>query len=185
MKLFDFENNKLTIYQPTVLLIKEFRDVWEMDKSKNKDTAFKMFAYAYLLCDWQSPLKDMEDSERKEFALIDSELSPRKLENAVLQKMIDRYWQLQNTNITIRMIEKMRISIESFMKYFEVVDFTKTIQEGSAKGQLLHDPKKYLDVMAKAREIILTLKELDKFAKEEQAQEEKAARGGVSKGFFN
>ena len=61
--IFDNAENKLRIDEYTILLIKEFKDLWDIERNKCAEDkqgtlrikAFKEFTYIYLMLDYKSP----------------------------------------------------------------------------------------------------------------------------------
>lgn len=78
-------------------LFKAFTDIWEWDKSENKDKAQKMLRFIYLLCDItdECPLKDVPGPKREAEALFhaykDKEYKFTKKERALVTAGIDTY----------------------------------------------------------------------------------------------
>ena len=65
MRIFDYDNFRLTLNKHEILLIPEFLKVMESDSSKDKKEAFKIFTYCYLLVDWQSPYAAFSEEEKQ------------------------------------------------------------------------------------------------------------------------
>ena len=72
MKLFKFEDYKLTISEEA-LLIKAFRDIWESDKSKDKSIATLELGVVYFMSDPRSDYSWIEDENEKLKAVIEQE----------------------------------------------------------------------------------------------------------------
>ena len=72
MKLFKFEDYKLTISEEA-LLIKAFRDIWESDKSKDKSIATLELGVVYFMADPRSDYSWIEDENEKLKAVIEQE----------------------------------------------------------------------------------------------------------------
>lgn len=66
IKFFDYnyQNNKITINQPEILLVKEFSDLWTDERNKCKEDpdghqklrAFRELIYIYMAIDWSAPM---------------------------------------------------------------------------------------------------------------------------------
>ena len=72
---YDNVNNKLELNEPEILLIKEFKDLLEKDKTKGKTLFWKELTYIYLAISWKSPYSQYTELERHEEALRDSGLT--------------------------------------------------------------------------------------------------------------
>jgi hypothetical protein len=70
MKIFNLNNNKVD-FDVSLLIIPEFKKLWDGDKTKTKDVAFKKFAYIYFLIDSNSPYSNFPLDKRKELLLKD------------------------------------------------------------------------------------------------------------------
>lgn len=85
------------VTDPKFFLFKAFTDIWEWDKSENKDKAHKMLRFVYLLCDIteECPLKDVPVSKREAEALFhaykDKSYKFTKIERELVSAAIDTY----------------------------------------------------------------------------------------------
>jgi hypothetical protein len=52
--IYDKAHGQLEINEPEILLIKEFKNLLDRDKSKTKTRAFRELTYIYLAIDWKS-----------------------------------------------------------------------------------------------------------------------------------
>jgi len=53
--VYDNVNNRIELNEPEILLVTEFRNLLERDKTKEKKRLFREFTYIYLALDWKSP----------------------------------------------------------------------------------------------------------------------------------
>jgi len=168
LKVFSFENFELTLNLPELLLIPEFKQILDMDFTAEKTRAFRFFTYAYLRYDWQSPYSMYVDEEEKSTAaMVDSGLTILEIEQPEVKQMCEKYLQLMLTHPKIGMVNAIKQSLDKYRQYFETVNFTEKVSNGARKGMLLHDPKQYLDVIAKTATIFETIDILEKTIKEE------------------
>lgn len=178
MKLFDYENYNLTLNKKEILLVKEFRDIWEADKTKDKKNAFKAFTYLYLVCDFASPIRDLEDKEKRALESAGLDKIDEKIEKAVKV-----YNEINYSKPTLKMISNMNKAMNELGIYFRTVNFVEKVQSGARKGTLLYDPKELMVIMKQAGDILDQVKKLEKRAIEEMNLEEGTARGGVEIGY--
>ena len=62
--MFDLDpNNNVIIKEPVILNVKEFKVIWDRDKTKNKSQANKEFSYLYLKNDFKSPYRNSYSKE--------------------------------------------------------------------------------------------------------------------------
>ena len=83
IKLFKYEGYKLNISEEA-LLLKPFKEIWQRDKSKNKDKALQELGYVYLISDPRSDYQYLVDEEERSKAIkegegIDSKWKPDKI----------------------------------------------------------------------------------------------------------
>ena len=83
IKLFKYEGYKLNISEEA-LLLKPFKEIWQRDKSKNKDKALQELGYVYFISDPRSDYQYLVDEEERSKAIkegegIDSKWKPDKL----------------------------------------------------------------------------------------------------------
>ena len=84
-------------------LFKPFVDIWNWDKSENKDKAQKMLRFIYLLCDIteECPLKDVPGSKRESEALFhvykDKDYNFTKKERELVQAGVECYIKYNET----------------------------------------------------------------------------------------
>ena len=79
--VYDNVNNRLEINEGEILLVREFKNLFDKDKSKDKSQAFKELTYIYLALDWKSPYSQYTELERHEEALRDSGLTEEEFNN--------------------------------------------------------------------------------------------------------
>ena len=65
MAVFTIENNVVKV-NPEMLLIPEFKDIWDRDKSKDKGIAYKELAFVYFLADYKSVYTAYSPEERED-----------------------------------------------------------------------------------------------------------------------
>ena len=83
IKLFKYEGYKLNISEEA-LLLKPFKEIWQRDKSKNKDKALQELGYIYFISDPRSDYQYLVDEEERSKAIkegegIDSKWKPDKV----------------------------------------------------------------------------------------------------------
>lgn len=64
MKIFNLREYNV-IVEPEVLLVPEFKAVWDKDKTKHKEEAYKWFSYIYMTCDIASPYSNLPHHKRE------------------------------------------------------------------------------------------------------------------------
>lgn len=172
IKIFTLDNNKLQLNHSEILLVKEFREVMESDKSRDKKAAYRLFHYVYLLCDWQSPYFEYKEEEKQKVAKKDAGILPKDLKNPLLQPLIDKYTEVRDSNRVIRYIQSAWQLLDKISEYTEIVDFNEKIMQGPRTGALVHSVKEARDTVLKMQELIEHCRALNKMHKEEMKEEE-------------
>lgn len=115
MKVFDLKNNQLII-EPQVLTVPEFLCLWERDKTKHKEQAFKDFGYVYHMSDFNSPYSGYPEDKREEVIKQDIYKNPKFKPDKDLLKACYKYRDLTST-------PKQRFVIAAKNKLDEITTF--------------------------------------------------------------
>ena len=142
--LIELSNNVLSI-QPEALQIKEFRNLWNRDKSKTKDKALKDLAYIYYSTDFQSIYRnyhpDTRESKIKLDIYGDREYS---IDMAVVEGQ-NKYKELQTT-LSMELLSDAEAGIDKLRIYFQNVDFAAD-EEGRAAKNFIANVKQLGDLV--------------------------------------
>jgi len=165
MELFIIEKNKV-IASPEALLIKEFKDIWDSDKSLSKDRAVSELAYVYFTTDYKSiyqsyPEGEIRDNKIKEDIIRDTKWKSSDLIN----KAIKKYEELQETP-TLRMLKGARKAANVITSYYE------NLKEDKIDGRTVTS---ITTSLSKIGEVVNSLDKLEQ-------QIRKETTGGKSKG---
>jgi hypothetical protein len=151
--LFEFntQNGMIQLNRVWISMVPEFKEILVKSKPVKGDNdgrkklhAQRVFTFIYLLTDFKSPLRDMQESEKLGEALRCSELTSSDIDEKVKKALEVYEWYQENSARSLRTLKSMRKSLNQLDKYFEDIDFTKT----DKKGELLHSAKEYLANMA-------------------------------------
>ena len=106
MNVFSYDNgnNRLEINEPEILLIKEFKALFDRDKSKNKARLWKELTYIYLAIDWKSLYNQYSEQERHIEALSDSGITEEEFNDPIFREACRKYKALQDSNKSIKML---------------------------------------------------------------------------------
>jgi hypothetical protein len=122
MKIFNLANNKV-VFDTELLLIPEFKALWDADKNKTKDLAFKQFAYIYFIIDSGSPYSNFPEHKRKE--LVGKDIFKGEVkETPALKVAMDKYVQMSESP-TQRLLTSVKSKIDdvaSFLKNTEITE---------------------------------------------------------------
>ena len=134
IKLFKYEGYKLNISEEA-LLLKPFKEIWQRDKSKNKDKALQELGYVYFISDPRSDYQYLVDEEERSKAIkegegIDSKWEPDK----VVLDAITFYKSFKPTSALL--LEDTRFAVEKLRKALRDIDLTETDDKGKPKYTL-------------------------------------------------
>lgn len=127
MKIFKLINNNITLLTDEISLIREFSNLLNRDKSKDKHIAFNEFKYIYFVSDYASPyIKNGLDGKHlhnKALENVDIDINNN---DELLLNAISKYKELQDSlelriyqnliktfNVTDKVIDKIRKDIEA------------------------------------------------------------------------
>ena len=128
MKLFKYEGYKLHISEEAFVL-KPFKELWNRDKSKNKDKALQELAYVYFMCDPRSDYQYIVDEEDRAKAIkegegIDSKWKP---DNKVIMAM-EFYKQFKP--VSALLLEDTRVAVDKLRQLLRNIDLTEVDDKG-------------------------------------------------------
>ena len=111
--VFDDVNNTLRINEYPILLIKEFKALWDKNRNKCKEDksgnervkAFKEFTYIYLMLDFKSPYYKYLEQEKHEAALLDSGLTEEDLKNPEFIDAYNKYQEILDSDPILSLIK--------------------------------------------------------------------------------
>ena len=131
MKLIDIENKKPVI-DPAALMIKEFKAIWDRDKTKDKGKALSELAYVYLSADYTSPYREY-DGERKIQQIRDAVMADQSWKpDKYIEEAEKRYKELQRTP-SLGLLEDAEYAINKLRKYFRDTDISRSREGAAAK----------------------------------------------------
>lgn len=128
MKLFKYEGYKLHISEEAFVL-KPFKEIWNRDKTKNKDKALQELAYVYFMCDPRSDYQYIVDEEDRAKAIkegegIDSKWKP---DNKVIEAM--KFYKTFKP-VSALLLEDTRIAVDKLRQLLRNIDLTEVDDKG-------------------------------------------------------
>jgi hypothetical protein len=158
-----------------MLLIPEFKRIWENDVSKTKVKATKEFAYIYFVADYKSEYNIYGIEKRRIVAkeIMDDEMY---IPDQLIEDAILKYSRLQETS-SMRYLKSVRETADSLMKFYDELRF-----KSSSMNVTEYDPKKVTNALKDVEDII---EKLEKWEKKVYGEEDNMAiRGGGKVGLF-
>ena len=174
--VYDNVNNRLEINEGEILLVREFKNLFDKDKSKDKSQAFKELTYIYLALDWKSPYSQYTELERHEEALRDSGLTEEEFNNPVFREACRKYRALQDSNKSIKMLNAAKTAVDRFIDYFEVI---VDLNERDQNGKPIFSAEKVMKEVSNLTKVHQELIDLENAVKKELIEQSTLRAGAV------
>ena len=174
--VYDNVNNRLEINEGEILLVREFKNLFDKDKSKDKRQAFKELTYIYLALDWKSPYSQYTELERHEEALRDSGLTEEEFNNPVFREACRKYRALQDSNKSIKMLNAAKTAVDRFIDYFEVI---VDLNERDQNGKPIFSAEKVMKEVSNLTKVHQELIDLENAVKKELIEQSTLRAGAI------
>lgn len=191
MKYFtvDKSTGSLDIKDSRILLIKEFKALLENGRNKTetdktgeiKERAQKEFTFMFLYLDWESPYFKYSEEDRQQAAFDDSELTEEQMTDSLFIEACQKYNELQDKIQELRLLKGCLLTIENIIYYLEHVDVN---ERNPNDGKPIYKTKDVIMEIKNARELIKTVRDLEKEVKE-GASDESSVRGNLELGYYD
>ena len=177
MKLFRYEGYKLHISEEAFVL-KPFKEIWQRDKSKNKDKALQELGYIYFMSDPRSDYQYLVDEEERSKSIKEGEGIPNDWnpDKAVLDA-ITFYKSFKPTSALL--LEDTRFAVDKLRKLLREIDLTQTDDKGKPIYTLN-------TITATIKQIPSLVKDLDEAEKtlSKEIMESSKVRGSQEKSMY-
>lgn len=176
MQLFSLRKN-IVYTDPKALLIKQFKDVWDKDKSKDKKLASKELAYIYFIQDWGSAYANYSEDEKHDILKFDLELPEDWEPDHVVKTALKKYDELQQTP-SMKYAKSVNKAFWDMLAYFDKIDW----DERDNRGQAVYKHSEVSKVMGESGKLMDSIKKLDDMVRKEKS--EGRIKGGEELGLF-
>lgn len=128
MKLFKYEGYKVVISEEAFAL-KVFRQIWNRDRSVNKDKAIMELGYIYFMVDPRSDYQYLVDEDERSKAIIEGEGLPNrwKPDKAITEAM-EFYSRFKPTAALL--LEDTRYAVDKLRKLLREIDLSQLDDKG-------------------------------------------------------
>lgn len=177
MKLFKYEGYKITISEEA-LLLKPFKEIWQRDKSKNKDKALQELGYIYFMSDPRSDYQYLVDEEERSKSIKEGEGIPNDWDpDKVVLDAITFYKSFKPTSALL--LEDTRFAVDKLRKLLREIDLTQTDDKGKPIYTLN-------TITATIKQIPSLVKDLDEAEKtlSKEIMESSKVRGSQEKSMY-
>jgi len=172
IEIFDLKEGKVVV-NPDKLAIPVFKEIYERDKVKTKDTAFKELSFIYFLVDYRSPYSSYPINKKEEQIILDVIKDNKWKPDSLVRKGIEKYEEFLNTPI-IRLVAASKETCDKLTEYFKGIDFTKE----DDTGKPIYTAKDVIMNLSKVGDVADSLIKLEDRVKKEIKQESKVRGGG-------
>lgn len=128
MKLFKYEGYKVVISEEAFAL-KVFRQIWNRDRSINKDKAIMELGYVYFMIDPRSDYQYLVDEEERSKAIIEGEGLPNNWKpDKIVTEAMQFYSRFKPTAALL--LEDTRVAVEKLRKLLRDINLQDTDDKG-------------------------------------------------------
>lgn len=171
LKLFDLKE-KQVIIAPEALLIKEFKALWDRDKTRSKEKAIEDLAYVFYIADISSPYRNYDEEVRSE-KIKESVISqPDWKEDDAIKKAISKYKEIHKT-YSMGLLEDVEYGLFKIRQYF------RNAAEGLADDTAGKVTEQYLSNVEKVQKMLTAIKNLKDIVDKEMVENARIRGGGT------
>lgn len=128
MKLFKYEGYKVVISEEAFAL-KVFRQIWNRDRSVNKDKAIMELGYIYFMIDPRSDYQYLVDEDERSKAIIEGEGLPNGWKpDKVITEAMEFYSRFKPTAALL--LEDTRYAVDKLRKLLREIDLNQLDDKG-------------------------------------------------------
>lgn len=128
MKLFKYEGYKVVISEEAFAL-KVFRQIWNRDRSVNKDKAIMELGYIYFMVDPRSDYQYLVDEDERSKAIIEGEgLPDRWKPDKAITEAMEFYSRFKPTAALL--LEDTRYAVDKLRKLLREIDLNQLDDKG-------------------------------------------------------
>ena len=128
MKLFKYEGYKVVISEEAFAL-KVFRQIWNRDRSVNKDKAIMELGYIYFMVDPRSDYQYLVDEDERSKAIIEGEGLPNGWKpDKVITEAMEFYSRFKPTAALL--LEDTRYAVDKLRKLLREIDLNQLDDKG-------------------------------------------------------
>lgn len=192
MNIFVFDNvtGTLKIDDYTILLVKEFADLWDKNRNKCKEDktgnnrlrAYKELTYIYLALDFKSPYYTFLPKDRHEEALRDAGLTEKDCADPIFRAAYLKYQEIRDSDPILSLIGTAYKTLYKMQVFFDGIDFNNDVD---ADGRPLFKPKDVIDAIASIAKVRTQIKELEAMHKKDLETNTTSIKGDVTPGLLD
>lgn len=178
MKLFKYEQYKVVISEEAFAL-KPFKQLWNRDRTVNKDKAIAELAYIYFMEDPASDYQYLVDREERSKAIIEGEgLSDTWKPDKLVKEAMDFYASFKTTSALI--LEDTRYAANNLRKSLRDID----LRAQDDKGRPLYTVASIISAIKQIPQLVKELSEAERAVAKEIMENSGRVRGQKAKTIF-
>jgi hypothetical protein len=164
--LFEFNQHTglIQMNRVWISMVPEFKTILIKSKPCNGDYdgrkklyAQRIFTFIYMMVDFKSPLRDMDEDEKRKEALRCAELEETDITETVKVATGIYEWYQENAARSLRTVKAMRKGLDEMDKYFQTVNF----KERDKKGEMVHNAKDLIANMKSMKGVYESYKDFE------------------------
>jgi hypothetical protein len=187
---YDAVKNRIVINEAEVFLIKEFADLWDLERNKcdqdpegfKKLRGFRELVYIYLAIDWRAPGSKDTPSNRHQNAIEASLLTDEEFEDPVFRAACRKYRELQDSSSILgKLVESYTNTIHKIRVFIDSIDYS---ERSETTGMPIFKVKDTLTEIQNLSKVLDALEQVKLKLKEEQ-EIANDLRGDQTEGLFD
>lgn len=179
MHLIEYDNYEIKI-SPEALLVKPIREIWEKDKTKNKESFLSQMSFMFFMIDPRSTYSYITDLAERADEIIMQEGLPRDFQPTEDLKKAMEIYEKHTITSSYALLEAAKIAVDKVGKFLKEVDLN-TLDD---KGKPVYTINSITSAIKQIPQLAKDLVEAEKVVAKE-IEEKGRARGGNNKTIFD
>ena len=179
MHLIEYDNYEIKI-SPEALLVKPIREIWEKDKTKNKESFLSQMSFMFFMIDPRSTYSYITDLAERADEIIMQEGLPRDFQPTEDLKKAMEVYEKHTITSSYALLEAAKIAVDKVGKFLKEVDLN-TLDD---KGKPVYTINSITSAIKQIPQLAKDLVEAEKVVAKE-IEEKGRARGGNNKTIFD
>ena len=179
MHLIEYDNYEIKI-SPEALLVKPIREIWEKDKTKNKESFLSQMSLMFFMIDPRSTYSYITDLAERADEIIMQEGLPRDYQPTEELKKAMEIYEKHTITSSYALLEAAKIAVDKVGKFLKEVDLN-TLDD---KGKPVYTINSITSAIKQIPQLAKDLVEAEKVVAKE-IEEKGRARGGNNKTIFD
>lgn len=179
MHLIEYDNYEIKI-SPEALLVKPIREIWESDKSHNKESFLSQMSFMFFMIDPRSTYSYITDLAERAEEIIAQEGLPSNFKPSEQLKKAMEVYEKHTITSSYALLEAAKIAVDKVGKFLKDVDLN-TLDD---KGKPVYTINSITSAIKQIPQLAKDLVEAEKVVAKE-IEEKGRARGGNNKTIFD